>query len=57
MEGAAEMMMYVFCEGCGIPVRPHETECARCRPMLEAERRRKKAEQRIPPIDRSNGGR
>ena len=47
------MMMYVFCEGCGIPVRPHETECARCRPILEAQRRRKQADKAMPPIEKA----
>lgn len=45
------MMMFIFCEACGVPVRPPARECARCFPVREMERRRRReAEKACPPV-------
>ncbi len=34
------MMLFIFCETCGIPLRPPVTKCARCRPAGKQGQRR-----------------
>jgi len=47
------MMLFIFCEACGIPLRPPASHCVRCRPERE-QRRRTKVKKKTVRRDQSS---